>query len=197
MARDYKHRVQPRGRKPPVAGWIWFVAGLLVGVFGTGLAWLELGSVEEADGWIGAQPQEESHPPAKDRGGKPPKPKFDFYTLLPEMEVIVPDDELEPVDPEPPPKVETTPPARNSVGEQAGSERYLIQVASFRKPADAERLEAQLALLGFEAHVQRARGSDGVWHRVRAGPFGSVAEVRAARSRLASNGLKGYVVRLR
>ena len=34
---------------------------------------------------------------------------------------------------------------------------YLVQVGSFQKAADADRLKAQLALLGFEARVVSAR----------------------------------------
>lgn len=195
MARDYKHRAQPRRKRPPVSGWVWFLAGLLLGAFGTGLLWLEAGSSDGDERWIGARPEPEPAPVVRERGSKPPKPKFDFYNLLPEMEVIVPDDELDPVEPEPLARHQapatTSPPPANK-----GSGRYLVQVASFRKAAEAERLKAQLALLGFEAHVQRGRGSDGTWHRVRTGPFASVAEVKKAQSQLAGHGLKGYVVRL-
>lgn len=55
----------------------------------------------------------------------------------------------------------------------AGSEgQYQIQVASFRKKADAEAYAAELRLRGHQAHTQAARVPNrGVWHRVRVGPF--------------------------
>jgi hypothetical protein len=208
MARDYKHRAQPRRADPPAGRWLWFLAGLLVGVFGTGLLWLEFGALEEGERWIGARPEPEPAPLANERGNKPPKPKFDFYNLLPEMEVIIPDDEFDSVDsgvdsrvePKVEPGVQAPGQAAPNVASSPPPEtrpgRYMVQVASFRKAAEAERLKAQLALLGFETHVQRGKGADGVWHRVRTGPFASAGEVREIRNRLADHGLKGYVVRL-
>ena len=50
-------------------------------------------------------------------------------------------------------------------------------------PADADRLQASLALLGFESHVQRVTIDDDVFHRVRIGPIG---DLDAAESHSAS-----------
>ncbi len=36
--KDYKHRRKSRKKSKPVRSWLWFVAGLLVGVEGTLLA---------------------------------------------------------------------------------------------------------------------------------------------------------------
>ncbi len=130
MARDYKHRAQPRSRRPPVSGWAWFFSGLLIGVISTGVLWWKISSLEEGESWIGARPEEPPRP-ATTGAAKPPRPKFDFYTLLPEMEVIVPDDELDSVAPEaasPPP----SPPRRRRVNR-------VRDATLFRSPRSASR----------------------------------------------------------
>ena len=115
----------------------------------------------------------------------PPKPRFDFYDMLPEMEVVVPDEELD-----------ARPSAPDDV-ERAASATYLMQLGSFKRNADADRLKAQLALLGIEAQVVSARvGPLDTRYRVRTGPYRGRAALDQARKRLAENGFKGIVIRV-
>jgi cell division protein FtsN len=185
MARDYKHRVQSRSKKKPCRCGIWLVAGLLVGALGVGLAWLKLGGEPADQQWISDRPspgEAESRRPAA-----PPPPRFDFYDRLPAMEVVVPDEAL----PQLPP-VESQP-GRDS---DAPPAQYLVQVGSFKKAADADRLKAQLLLLGMEVRVSRVRIDDGdTWHRVRVGPFADTKSLEAARRRLAEAGMRSIVIR--
>ena len=105
--------------------------------------------------------------------------------MLPKMEVVVPDDEL---DHEP----ATTP---NGVASVPAT--YLVQVGSFRKNRDADRLKAQLALLGFEAKVVSARiSAQDTRYRVRSGPYKGKRALAQARKRLADNGFKGIVIQV-
>lgn len=188
MARDYKHRAQPRTKQKPSSCWIWFVAGLLLGALSVGLAWLKLGTDAVQDPqWISAKPSQGSA--NSGRPAAPPRPHFDFYDRLPEMEVVVPEEAL------PPPR-----PAANTTDADAPApvavKPLLIQVGSFKKAADADRVKAQLALLGMEVRVSRVKIDDGdTWHRVRVGPFSDRASLDSARQRLADNGFKGIVIR--
>ena len=185
MARDYKHRAQPRAKsKKPVNGGLWFAAGLLVGALAVGLSWLKLGTDAVKDNqWISAKPTPGK---ADDRRPAVPPPQFDFYDRLPEMEVVVPDEELRQV----------TAPVPSKDGKPATVTPLLIQVASLKKAADAERLKAQLALLGMQATVTRVKVDDGdTWHRVRIGPYTDRKSLDAARKRLADNGMRGIVIR--
>lgn len=189
MPRDYKHRAQKKKPKKPLPGWLWLITGLLLGGFISGLFWLQGQSDGAAGGeWVGAKPDRppQGKPAATPRRAEvppPPKPRFDFYTMLPKMEVVVPDDEL---DHEP-----AAPPTN------AQPATYLIQVGSFRKTADADRLKAQLALLGFEARVVSARiSSRDVRYRVRSGPYRGKQALNKARKRLSENGFKGMVIRV-
>lgn len=82
--------------KRSVPGWFWLVCGLAVGGFGMFLAKLEPGGDEVK------RETAEERPATKPQ--QPAKPKYDFYTLLPETKVMSPPSTLTP---ETPP---TTPP---------------------------------------------------------------------------------------
>lgn len=189
MPRDYKHRAQQKPSKKPQPAWLWLFTGLLLGGLIVGLAWLH-GQSEDAGGeWVGAKPdrppQGKPERPARVEVPPPPKPRFDFYNTLPEMEVVVPDEELD----RPPPASPASTPAEPST--------YLVQVGSFRRTEDADRLKAQLALLGFEARVESARiSAQDTRYRVRSGPYVGREALDRARTRLAANGFKGIVIRV-
>ena len=101
MPRDYKTRATPQRKKAATPGWVWFLGGLLVGPFISGLAWLKFSG---GDNPLFTQEQSLPSPKMK-KVEKPkaasqktkaaPKPRFDFYTILPEMEVVVPEPEPE------------------------------------------------------------------------------------------------------
>ena len=190
VPRDYKHRAQKKKARKPLPGWLWLITGLLLGLFVTGLFWLKDQSADIGAEWVGAKPdrppQGESAPAPARRPEvpPPPKPRFDFYTMLPKMEVVVPDDELD-----------QEPVAARGADDRPAT--YLVQVGSFRKTADADRLKAQLALLGFEAKVVSARiSARDVRYRVRSGPYPGRQALDKARRRLAENGFKGIVIRV-
>lgn len=116
------------------------------------------------------------------------KPRFDFYTILPEMEVVISDEEAAP-----PPADETRPTA-----EISADNRYRLQAGSFRKMSDAERQKAKLALLGVEADIQKVKISAGdVYHRVLTDAFDSKTELNRNRKLLQQNGINSLVVKQR
>jgi hypothetical protein len=189
VPRDYKHRAQKKPPKKPLPAWLWLITGLLLGGFIVGLVWLKGQSVDAGGEWVGAKP--DRPPQGATRSAKstevppPPKPRFDFYNMLPEMEVVVPDDELED-EPATAVRPASTPAAT-----------YLVQVGSFRRTEDAERLKAQLALLGIEAKVVKAKiSAQDTRFRVRSGPYAGKEALNSARARLANNGFTGIVIRI-
>ena len=200
MARDYKSRANPPSRrKAPVPGWVWFAVGVLVGAFATGLAWLKSDPRPPQPRAAAVVPPsqraaEQAEPPAEEpaEASTPSKPRFDFYTILPEMEVVVP--EPEESAPEPP----TTTPVREApVAAATAARDYMLQLGSFRKHADADRLKASLALVGIEAEIQRVTVNGGeVFHRVRSGPYGR-DEANALRARLKSNNVNSLLIKLK
>ena len=93
------------------------------------------------------------------------KPRFDFYTLLPNQQLSASgavDPADLPVDVEP--------------------VQYLLQAGSFRALSDADRRRGELALLGLESHIEQKGTDNGVWHRVYIGPFSSRSEMARART---------------
>jgi cell division protein FtsN len=114
--------------------------------------------------------------PAKPAAAQPaPKPRFEFYTMLPEMEVPV----HEPLTG----KGAETPSAK------ASGETYILQVATFRSYEEADRLKASLSLLGLEASIQSVTVDGKPLHRVRVGPYTDMAKVNEARRRLKEHAL--------
>ena len=115
-------------------------------------------------------------------------PRFEFYTMLPEKEIAVPDTVL----------VEPARPSSAPLNEAVAGTRYLLQVGSFRRLQDADRLKAQLAFMGLEATIQTV-SIDGAetWHRVRIGPYNQIEQLKAARSQLQEKRLESIVLKLR
>lgn len=202
MAKDYKSRAHPASKqqkkKQQKPGWIWFVAGLLVGVFVSGLVWLKLTpSGPQVPQQASATKREKQRPVAakieKAKEPETPKPRFDFYTILPEMEVVVPD----PIDEPANKKVETKEVAAATTTPSDSSVGYMLQMGSFRKYGDADRLKASLALVGIQAEIQRVniKGGD-VFHRVRSGPYDRV-QVNALRAKLKQKKISSLVIKYR
>lgn len=92
--------------------------------------------------------------------------------------------------------LEVVVPGRIKPEVSAAAPVYALQVGAFRTEPEADRLRAELALLGFEARIQKATIDDkDTWFRVRIGPFKEVAEFERARARLEENKLKWVQVR--
>lgn len=182
--------------------WIWLFSGLLLGV--ALAAFVVYGGF--APGLRAPTPQPEPQSDAtspansqRPSGGDPAptanaKPRYDFYTVLPEMEVLIPDSELQE-------RVRAEAPTANATGQSAttatppGGVRYRLQAASYRDPRQAEETKARLALLGVSASVQSVNINGSTYHRVYVGPYTSAAEVERVKQQLASNGMQAITVR--
>lgn len=191
MGRDYA----PRGARPRppkrstggLPGWVWLVAGLSLGLAVAALVYIARPTAAPA-----ASPAEDarSKPAVREKSGAltlPPqeKPRFTFYELLPNQEVVVPREEPSPGSgksaPKPPPSDGT----------------YLIQVASYRSQGDAERQKASLALVGVESRIETVTidGRD-TYYRVRVGPVQGAAQAHSTMVRLEENGVSALLVKV-
>ena len=61
---------------------------------------------------------------------------------------------------------------------------YVLQAGSFSAASDADKLQANLALLGIESRVQRVTIDDDVYHRVRIGPITDLDKLNRIRRQL-------------
>lgn len=203
MARDYKGRAN-RGRKKqqPVSAWVWLALGFVLGAASTAFVCFRYAPRNVQDNWIGDRPpvvKEAAPRKVSPEPARVSKPRFDFYNLLPDQEVLIPDEEVER-------QVKKAPPARPPEKKAAPAEtprskvagkRYMVQVSSFRDKREAESLKAKLALLGLRARVSRARIKGSTWYRVQLGPYANAAAMQDVRRQLASSGYKSLAVALK
>lgn len=112
-----------------------------------------------------------------------PTTEFTFHDILGNLEVAVPG------------KLKPEPKANSSGGAKPAA-IYALQVGAFRTESEADRMRAELALIGVEAKIQKATIDDkDTWYRVRLGPFKDAAEFEKARARLDENKIKSVPVR--
>jgi cell division protein FtsN len=168
---------------------MWLLTGILIGL---GLAYYLWAkgyipqpqadqSVSEESATKGSTADEEEVAPV---AGEPKKSRYDFFTVLPEMEVVVPEQEL---------SKKSRPQETPTVPADSGS--YLLQVGSFRENSDAEQMKARLALLGIMSRIQTVTVNEATWHRVRVGPVSGARQADEMRSQLSDNGIDSLVMK--
>jgi cell division protein FtsN len=157
-----------------VPAWIWLLAGILLGGGGALFVLLQEGRDTQrapTPNPSAQAPREAEAPVAQN--AEPPretKPRYDFYTVLAEREVQIPDNEL-----------------------AAQAQRYLLQAGAFADARDAEAVKARLALIGLKARVEAGEVKGSTIHRVRLGPYASARELEAAKRQLAENGIRDAI----
>jgi len=112
----------------------------------------------------------------------PEKSRFDFYTLLPEMEIFIPEQDKEAA-------------LRMPKLKRPGT--YVLQVGSFKKFADADAFKAKLALQGFESKIQTITVDGNKWHRVRIGPITEMPALNDTRARLRKNDIEFMLLKIK
>ena len=119
-----------------------------------------------------------------------PQATFDFYTVLPEIEVVVPSVESDlsfSLSPANVPRKTTA----NVAAKVSDASAYMLQAGSYKNPADADRLKAELAFQGLVSTIQKISIQDrGDFYRVRLGPYASYEQMAAADQKLARQGIK-------
>jgi len=179
--RKRKQAVRGGNQKPAFPAWMWLLTGVLIG-FLLSVAWIL------REGWPQSQPRPAADARAPATGEAPlaeqarSQPRdFDFYSVLPEMEVVIPDAEIRQ-------QSSTTP-------KPATDERYLVQLGSFGNRADAEALKAQVALLGVQASIQPVSINGADWFRVRVGPVATAHDVEQLRQQLGQYGAQAITLK--
>ena len=212
-------------KKKPIPGWLWLACGLAIGAFVVLLMKLEPG--DDKIKRVKPEVAQKAAQKAAAEVAGPVKPKYDFYTLLPESEVIVPPDSMPatppatPVTPEqaakidtaraeaalngqvppPPPPVAVpapnTPANATTVAKAPLTTQYFLQAGSFRKQADADKVRAQIILLGQSVKVESGTVKDETWYRVLVGPFSNREQLTGAQKQLAGAGFSNLLLQQR
>lgn len=177
-------------------GWVWMLFGLAIGLSVALAIYLQ-------DNGLPAPPQQPDMPQPVGEPGEPAAPvaggpdddgertagaeappqRFDFYDMLPNFEVVIPDQESDVT-------TDTEPQAVREPGV------YVLQVGSFSRFEDADRRRAQLALQGIESSIQRVSIDDRTYHRVRIGPIDDLTKLNVLRSRLRRANIDALRIRL-
>lgn len=252
MAKDYKNSVHPDVQKPkrPVSTAVVFATGLATGLFAAAIFYLHqqktqrqqatapVAQVKAAPAASGAAAVGQSKTGENktsaagtaavgaaadgDKADGAPMPHFDFYTILPRQEVIIPEQEVQAIQQRnrKPADSKTTDSkadgttsdgkaaaggaaaadAKKSEGKADGGRgiSYMLQAGSFRQRDDADKLRARLALLGVEASVQSVRmEGDETWHRVRVGPNASLRDIDKLRQRMSANNINSILLQIK
>ncbi|MEY3281530.1 MAG: hypothetical protein RL674_1515 [Pseudomonadota bacterium] len=136
-------------------------------------------------------------------------PQFDFYTILPEKAVVVPDQEITarareerinvnvaPVDIAQPIDSTIDAPVASVAPATKSTSTYIMQAGSFKDASDAEKMRANLASMGIEARIERAKVGEVVWNRIKIGPYSQMSSVSSVRARLRQNGIDVIVTEI-
>ncbi len=184
MAKDFARSKSTQRKKAPARkrqpagnsagnGLRWYLAGVLSGIFASFLFYL--GTLPPP-----STPQQAPAAADTNAGDASPKPRFDFYTMLPEQSI---EDEVVVQQP------------RSTKEASASGEYYLLQAGSFRQKEDADRRRAELLLLGLEPTIRESTGDNGRWFRVYLGPFQTRAAMSRARSLTAGQNIDTLVLK--
>jgi cell division protein FtsN len=179
MAQRKRRRSTKRKKKQEYPGWLWMLFGLSLGLSVAFAIYVKDRQPATTAGTAAPQPASlqsalddnaESATP-EEPAAQAEESRFTFYDMLPNFEVIIPEQE-------PDVEVDAQPEAVVEPG------LYVLQAGSFSAYADADRRRAELALHGIESSIQRVTIDDKTYHRVRIGPTDDLDELNMLRSRL-------------
>jgi len=190
------------GERRSWPAWVWLALGTAFGVI-LSVVVLYGGKLPTLRGKNLPQPNPDATAPKEseqalaDEAKKtaPPKSNFDFYSVLPEKEVVIPDAELTAKAKAEQARAQqqaqaaaaagTTPPATPPASAGGGHDLQHVVAAEFK---------ARLAMLGFAAKVYTSTSDGKTIHRVRLGPYASALETEAAKKSLSENSINSFPV---
>jgi hypothetical protein len=195
-ARKGRGRQAVRNGNNGFPGWGYAVIGILIGAIlavvmmrGSLLSSLQKPVGPQANPQATAEPGSEPgvvEPTASETA--PKKPQYDFYSVLSEKEVRIPDAEI------------SAQARAEQQQKQLAAQQSAQQEATAQQPPAAaqhatETLKAKLAFQGFIANVQSVSIGGQTYHRVRLGPFPSATELESTKQRLASAGINAIALK--
>lgn len=187
MTADYKTHGQ-RPEKKPLPGFVWLLIGLSIGLFVALIVYLDKQPANEVSfeqaikrdlAKLRTPAETEKADPAAAEEKSSPDLKYTYHTILKELEVLIPLEEL---------KLGSSA-NKDKVIPPAGNQQTLLQAGSFRSKQDADRLKAQIALLGMQANIESVTIRKDRWYRVRLGPYADSTAAYRELNLLKSNGI--------
>jgi len=194
MPGDMKNRMsQPV--KNNKSGFLWLVAGLSIGLFVALLTYLQTQpkaniSFSDAVNQEIKKTQQLKEEKKQRKKESPDKdiPKFDFYTILKDYEVFVPESEVSND------KKDSTDNGKPEAPVSSHEKTYFLQVGSFQQHSDADKRRATLALLGITSSIQEAQINSDTWYRVKVGPIQGKRSLNKVRDQLIDNDIPTLIM---
>lgn len=158
-------------------GWVWMIFGLAIGLSVAFAIYMRDQRPPPNNRAVAQQPASMSAPmetataPPPAPADSDEEPRFSFYDMLPNFEVVIPEQEQD-----------VKRDKAIEIIEDPGI--YVLQAGSFSAASDADRRRAELALLGIESRVQKVTIDDRTYHRVRIGPIENLDTLNLMRDQL-------------
>jgi len=190
-------RTTTRGRQPSggAPGWMLFITGLGLGLFVALLVYLNVGGTprlgtglrnllqqqEAAQAAADARAVKQEPEPAALPAAKPVEPHFDFYTVLPEFESVLPEGAA----------------AASPNRREEKDVSYILQAASYGNFLDALKLRDRIGDAGLPARIEKISIENrGDYYRVRLGPYDKLDDLDDANRKLVKLGVKAMRLRV-
>jgi len=210
---------------PSLAG-VWLLLGIFLGVGIMGLAYLFYSPVNPMNFRMMSSPpfhtsdasnrrmgHERAQVNRKNHKAKETETRFEFYTMLPDMEVELPKSVAAQGENSPAnksqstkstPGIQTTEthsptlaiapaaplPSSSKLGQQ-----YILQAGNFQAITEADTLKAKLALQGFTPQIQKVQNQNGqTWFRVTLGPYASESQALNQKKRLEDQKIQSTLI---
>ena len=178
-----RRRRSTRRSSQGAPGWLWMLAGLAMGLSVAAGVYIVDRQPEAASPSVRPEPRSQRDEPPPEAEATDDRFEFDFYEMLPKFEVVIPESESD-----------ARPDTNPSAVEDPGS--YVLQAGSFSGFADADRMKANLALLGIESRIQKVTIDTSTYHRVRIGPINDLDELNRVRRQLRDARIEVMVIRM-
>ena len=154
-----------------VPSWVWLFTGVATGLFLAFLYYLAgIQTPTEDNKTQTSISQRHSSTP-----NTPKAPAFDFYNVLPDVEV-------------------NTTQGRGQISNKTTDDKtaveILLQAGAFTLPKDADKRRAELLLLGLNVNIEAVNIKGKTYHRVQVGPFNSGNTLDNAKHLLKQNGIE-------
>lgn len=166
--------------------WVYLIAGLIIGLFVAFLVFLSQQDSRHIDIKTAIENgTKDTREVRQDANSAPSSPEFDFYKMLPELQVNVSPNLDVNIDSKPRMPKPTAP------TKQADTELYYLQVGAFSKFESADQQKAGLVLQNWPTKVQQVRKDDGRnIYRILVGPYNAGTELSGAEKGLTKQGLR-------
>lgn len=218
MARDYGSRHTSRRRKNGPSQLLVIVFTFLLGYLSASIVDFDMLRQWMSKQVLAAQEDKpRAEKPAPHQAELPPKPKFEFYTLLANEKVpstaqtqttnstttstqqntnvtqtntataIAVKQPAKPINQQQTTSAPVTVTEAKPTPTPVVKNAYLVQVASFKARRDAEQMKGMLTLKGYEVQVVPVSQPQGNWFRVMVGPYANRDLAQQAQLYLAKN----------